>query len=62
MTMTNQPPQPIQDTPERILARKRLASLMQEVHALYEYLGEKPKVVGLCGGCQKMRLVDKRAA
>lgn len=60
--MNTQPPQPIQDTPERIAARKRIAAFTQLIHAEYEFLGEKPKVVGLCGGCQKMRLVDKRAA
>lgn len=51
-----------QETPERVLARKRLSALMQEVHAIYEYLGEKPKVVGMCSSCGKMRLVNKSAA
>jgi hypothetical protein len=61
--MTNPTPATTQqDTPERIAARKRIAAYMQLIHSEYEFLGEKPKVVGLCGGCQKMRLVDKRAA
>lgn len=51
-----------QETPERIAARKRIAGLMQMIHAEYEYLGEKPKVVGVCASCGKMRLVNKQAA
>lgn len=51
-----------QETPDRVLARKEIAAHMQSIHALYEYLGEKPKVVGLCSSCQKMRLVNKQAA
>lgn len=50
-----------QETPERIRSRRRIAALMQEIHAEYEFLGEKPKVVGVCSSCQKLRLVNKAA-
>lgn len=61
MNATATTPQTSQDTPERVLARKQIAAHMQSIHALYEFLGEKPKVVGMCASCGKMRLVNKAA-
>lgn len=61
-TMNPQATDTVQETPERIAARKRIAAYMQLIHSEYEFLGERPKVVGTCSSCGKMRLVNKSAA